>query len=381
MLYLSDDIFVNIRLSQSGYIGRYINYTIRVCQTLDPSESEDVMTGRLYYNDTVVKLNLNDIASTYVNDRDYISPNNLIDNVPKSLNDNTVVTGILQYIEVRIDETGDVFRTDDILSYYKDTNIKRGETISIKNNSNILLYNVLNQRTSITPRIPRLPYTTNNFWFSYLLFPTDGFLQKSIYNDEPYYTLTSFVRGSGDVYTSNIYISDLYAPLSYNIYGVDYHDITSKGDIVTARNYKINSLTLTNYTILARIDKCPADYYLIWVDRTGAYQCQPFNKRVDYQENIKTNSITNHLNITHPYRKDIQSSWVLNSDWLTESEYKAYESILVSPYIYLFDTKNDMGWWVNCNVETYADQKYKNGKKLFNMNIKVESNSQQNILY
>lgn len=380
MLYLSDDIFVNIRLSDNGYIGKYINYFIRVCQTLDPSQSEDVMTGRLFYSESGLKLNLNDIASTYVNNRDYISPNNLINNIPKPLNDNPVVTGILQFIEVHIVETGDVFSTDNILSYYKDTNIKRGENIDITN-TNPKLYNVLKQRTNIIPRVPKLPYTTNNFWISYLLFPSQGFLNKSIYDDEPYYVIGSFMRNAGETFNSNFYISDIYAPISYNLTGDDYSDLTDNGDYIFIRNYKATSITLTNYELIATIDKCPADYYLIWMDRTGAYQCQPFNKRVDYQESIKTDNITNNYNIVRPYRKDVQSKWVLNSDWLTEEQYKAYESILVSPYIYLFDTKNDMGWWVNCNMESYTDQKYKNGKKLFNMNIKVESNSQQNILY
>jgi hypothetical protein len=77
----------------------------------------------------------------------------------------------------------------------------------------------------------------------------------------------------------------------------------------------------------------------MWQDRTGAYQCQPFSKRDYYNESIKTTSIKNLLDEDKVINKQVTSNWILNSDWLTKEGYKAHESILTSPKIWLFDTE------------------------------------------
>jgi hypothetical protein len=136
--------------------------------------------------------------------------------------------------------------------------------------------------------------------------------------------------------------------------------------------------TDTNFKTVALIDQCPSDYYVLWQDRTGAYQCQPFSKKTTYNENITTSYLTNEIDEERPYNKQITSTWTLNTDWLTSEGHKAHESILTSPKIHLFDTKNDLMWEVNCTDSSWTDH---DSKKLSNLTITLQSNKSQNILY
>jgi hypothetical protein len=152
----------------------------------------------------------------------------------------------------------------------------------------------------------------------------------------------------GEVYDiSTIYVDNDIINLSVSYW--ELHYLMSPGGT-------INILGDGEFIPVAYLDDCPSDYYVIWQDRTGAYQCQPFSKKSTYRENIDTSYLTNELGEERPYRKSIQSEWTLNSDWLTEEGYKAHESLLTSPKIHLFDTKNDMMWEVNCTNSQWEDK-------------------------
>jgi hypothetical protein len=136
-----------------------------------------------------------------------------------------------------------------------------------------------------------------------------------------------------------------------------------------------------DYKKVANVDLCVADYYLIWYDRTGAYQCQPFSKKATHTESITTNNLVNAIEETRPYEKLVDDKWTINSDWLTDAEYKAFESIFTSPYLYLYDSKLNTGWWVNCVDKNWTQKTSKNQKKLFNLQVNLQANKSQRILY
>ena len=117
---------------------------------------------------------------------------------------------------------------------------------------------------------------------------------------------------------------------------------------------------------------CYSDYYLSWIDRTGGWNCQPFDGRYDFSEQFKTETTTNIFNERRPMRKEFSGKWSLNTKFLTEEDYKMYEPILWSKYLYLYDVRNDKGFYVIVTNTTYNEKLFKNEKGLFTFGVEVE---------
>ena len=117
---------------------------------------------------------------------------------------------------------------------------------------------------------------------------------------------------------------------------------------------------------------CQSDYYLSWIDRTGGWNCQPFDGRYDFSEQFKTETTTNLFNERRPMRKEFSGKWSLNTKFLTEEDYKMYEPILWSKYLYLYDVRNDKGFYVIVTNTTYNEKLFKNEKGLFTFGVEVE---------
>ena len=120
------------------------------------------------------------------------------------------------------------------------------------------------------------------------------------------------------------------------------------------------------------LPKCHSDYYLSWIDRTGGWNCQPFDGRYDFSEQFKTETTTNLFNERRPMRKELSGKWSLNTKFLTEADYQMYEPILWSKYLYLYDVRNDKGFYVIVTNTTYNEKLFKNEKGLFTFGVEVE---------
>ena len=120
------------------------------------------------------------------------------------------------------------------------------------------------------------------------------------------------------------------------------------------------------------LPKCQSDYYLSWIDRTGGWNCQPFDGRYDFSEQFKTETTTNLFNERRPMRKELSGKWSLNTKFLTEADYKMYEPILWSKYLYLYDVRNDKSFYVIVTNTTYNEKLFKNEKGLFTFGVEVE---------
>ena len=120
------------------------------------------------------------------------------------------------------------------------------------------------------------------------------------------------------------------------------------------------------------LPKCQSDYYLSWIYRTGGWNCQPFDGRYDFSEQFKTETTTNLFNERRPMRKELSGKWSLNTKFLTEADYQMYEPILWSKYLYLYDVRNDKGFYVIVTNTTYNEKIFKNEKGLFTFGVEVE---------
>lgn len=132
--------------------------------------------------------------------------------------------------------------------------------------------------------------------------------------------------------------------------------------------------------IIADIDcDCINDYYLMWVDRFGGIQSQPIKGKKIFKESITRKMTESYNGYRRDMINDVTPSWQLNTGWLNETIYPYYESILVSPYLFLYDTKNDEEYRVICTDNSYEEKVYKN-QKLISMDMKVEISKKQVIM-
>ena len=133
---------------------------------------------------------------------------------------------------------------------------------------------------------------------------------------------------------------------------------------------------------VAKVDSCPARYYLQWRDRYGSMQMQPFNPTIQYKQDFSRLETKNYRETRKLSNLSIQPKWTLNTGFLSDYKYPYYESLLVSPWIKLYDTQEDSIYDVIIKTTDYTEKTYLNqDANLFNLEIEVEQTDKQNILY
>lgn len=123
-------------------------------------------------------------------------------------------------------------------------------------------------------------------------------------------------------------------------------------------------------------------YYLKWRDRYGSFQCQPFCKTNTYSEALdKKQLLTYDLN-KKIYSVDVTPTWKINSGWINQDLYPYFESIFISNYVELYDVKEDISHIVIVKDSDYTEKTVRNqGRNLFNLELTLELNKNQSILY
>ena len=142
----------------------------------------------------------------------------------------------------------------------------------------------------------------------------------------------------------------------------------------------INSNNVSQYRRIAIIEACKSRYYLLWQDRYGSYQSQPFKGKIEYSENITNSEYISYTGERHKYNVQVQPKWKINSGWITEDLYPFYESIYVSPILKLYDTQTQTEYDVILN-DNYVEKKYVNSKSMLNLQLNLEATEKQNITY
>lgn len=123
-------------------------------------------------------------------------------------------------------------------------------------------------------------------------------------------------------------------------------------------------------------------YFLKWKDRYGMPQVQPFAGTFIFSESITTKEIANYYNKRRVINYDIKPKWNLNTKWIKETDMPFYESLFVSPYVQLYDSKEDKIYDVIVTDKEFTEKTFKNqGNSLFNIQLNVELDTTQNIVY
>lgn len=378
MFYLSDDIYVEYDFSSKVPVGSRLEFQVGIAPIpFDLNSYRTVYNGIITVFNKKQRIYLNDILAANMYQHDYITPDvqistsgNVIQQT-KSMGD---VAESIVSVKVSFPSINLNLYLEPIAQYYKDVNVPRVEWTNWDDAGSNDLYNLLDLRpVNVLPHIPSLTKETNNFWVGILFARSNGFLENG--DDE-----IAVGTDRNEVY----YYPPRAGVTSLNVSGELLYQVCGKNNVAVPDT----TMWLSSWsdgeskTInVATIDVCPSRYYLIWMDRTGAYQCQRFNKKVTHSENITNTNIINYLDEMRPVVKGVKDSWVVNSDWLSEREYKCYESIFVSPYVYLYDTETDEGYWVNIANKSWTEKTNKNDKKPYNLSLTLESNRDQKIIY
>ena len=142
-----------------------------------------------------------------------------------------------------------------------------------------------------------------------------------------------------------------------------------------------NGSSVSQYRKVAEIKSCKERYYLLWQDRYGSYQSQPFKGKMEYSEDITNEEILSYTGRRRKSNVIVQPKWKLNSGWLKEQLFPFYESIYVSPILKLYDTKTGHEYDVILKDTPYVEKKYLNDKKLLSIELNLEATQTQNIIY
>lgn len=393
MKYLSDLLYVDIPTSL--FEGEYRTFEVKmICPNFAGSSFDDTLTyeeqyetiyvGKIYGTGNTERIYLNDIVSTHVYNNSYIYDHLYKDDTGDFIY--TTPKGVLFMIRVYVVDmfSKDVDATPYIMNYFKDAktlaynNIEALDDTFIPRN-----YNLLNQRTFVYPRIPKLPYPTEKFWFSGLFAANMAWVadNKNASGNNIFFVVASKNNQINKSYsvqpTKNTSLIN-----AVTIKGDKYYDIVSHSDRVMFAGWIARpDSEYLSLSPIADVDECPAPYYLIWIDRTGAYQSQPFRGKTTLSESISTNYRYDMIDREIPIDKKVTNKWTLNSEWLNYEQYKAYESIFTSKFLYLFNTEYDEGYEVVLDTNEWIEKTKDNRDKLFNLQLELHEGRPQNIIY
>lgn len=132
-----------------------------------------------------------------------------------------------------------------------------------------------------------------------------------------------------------------------------------------------------NVIDVAYVDKCPARYYVKWVDRYGGIQCQPFEGKTTFNSNYESQVIMNQYERERKINWVYSNKWTLNTGYIKDEDYPVYESIFVSPYVQLYDTEQDRCFDVMVSNTDYTEKNYKTSKKMLSFNITLVENQKK----
>lgn len=399
-MYLSDQIFIDIPYTQ----GTYLNYTLNFCKPdwYNTTTINSSTFGRVYSYKEGQKLYLNDILTSYADNYSWMSYDNIY-KLKRTISTNQPYSLRIQnlpntFTRVRYTMGSTTGYTDVNLWFdNKRTDNGTGLNFSWFSSTNSKGFNLLSKRTNVLPRIPKLYVSHTDFFIGAAIAINLGWADYSAVDGDRLFRIVALDKNKNLITTNEDGLYTItHEPTScvFSLLIGGYLPAGSSPGVLDTTDFKYLAVApvhgigttpqwndIKDNIIIAEYDDCVADYYLIWCDRTGGYQCQPFRKKSTLSEDIATSTLTNSYNEERPYLRSVTNKWTLNSDWLSYDEYQAYESIFTSPYTYLFDTKFNELTPVICTDKSWAEKTNKNTNKPFNLKITVTENKKQNIIY
>lgn len=243
--------------------------------------------------------------------------------------------------------------------------------------------------TGVLPRLPKIPYkefinadkTPQMFMMAALMLSTEYTVNNdsitfSVYNGSDVHldTLATISDYITDTNVSKCYLnSDVFSDIQ-RAFALPL-DAESKDCYVGVNGSKDYGITK-----LFMLDNHPAEYYVVWINRWGAWQCQPMCAKNQMSETVTTQKIITVTDETIPCAKTSEFKWTLNSHWLNYAEHEEFESLLTSKYVYLFNTKTFEGHYVTVTDSNWTFKNAVNTSRPFNLTLNLTKSYKQNII-
>mgnify|MGYP003290354895 CR=1 FL=1 len=168
---------------------------------------------------------------------------------------------------------------------------------------------------------------------------------------------------------------------------------TDNIDTITLNEYPIDNVWLLqdiettdilnfmiNGDVVANVDNGGCSrFYLQWITRNYVNQCQPFEGKMIYRENINTTSTHDFWGNSYNTINEVNGTWELNSGWIEEDKYKIYKDILTSSFCVLYDTVDNRQYAVKATNKSFTDETWENNHKLLNFTVNVEEIKKEKI--
>ena len=133
---------------------------------------------------------------------------------------------------------------------------------------------------------------------------------------------------------------------------------------------------------VAHIDYCPAPYYLVWQDRYGGTQSQPFKGTSTFSESIERSEIMTSTLNRQISGVNIQPKFTINSAYIPFEQLPYWEGLFVSPWLQLWDTSTGYSYNVIITDNEYVEASFKsNGRSMYHLQLNLEVNKKQNVIW
>lgn len=200
--------------------------------------------------------------------------------------------------------------------------------------------------------------------------------KEGITDTKKYKTVT--FSGKGSLSFENNPIFDCYWPVSDFMEELE---IFLEGASIDANSNEDALLYCSTGDYVAKFDKCPAKYYLMWQDRMGGIQSQPFKAIDTFSIDYDITEKEDYKGFSSPSSIIASSKWFIQTGWIKDQEVPLYESIFISPYLLLYDTENDTSYNVKVTDRNFIEKTFVNqGRKMFNLQLNLEQSVKQNII-
>lgn len=368
--YLNEPIILYFTLPTS-YTGKNVTYTVT-----DVNTDKVIYTGEIYATGQPQQLYLNDIIYLTTDTYDWFR------NDSNTYKQSMLIVGAPIISDIKITFDGSInYTINDIVHGYTYPNATGGPQTVADNE-----IGTVNAWTGILPRLPKLTdpgaLTPQNDFFAMFTLPytsttasrPDAFMQFRLYD----------VNGNNRRYVESIETIPKAGYMKYvigsmRLYSNFYNSANNELGYLTAAISARDGYD-SNETIIAYVDNDPADYYVMWINRFGTWQCQPLCSKWELTEKVTTNSITTVYDETIPYQKSSEFNWKLNTHWLNYAEHEEFQSLLTSKYVYLYNTKTHEGHYVTITDSNWTFKNSVNTNKPFNLTVNLTKSIKQNII-
>lgn len=143
---------------------------------------------------------------------------------------------------------------------------------------------------------------------------------------------------------------------------------------------KYSVTTDTNKVAIAKLDKCPSDFYLMWQDRFGGIQSQRFDNVSKYSEGFERVQVQNYQDHYKYGKTNVEPKWNIKTGWLTEEEWPVYESLFINPRVILYNPELDKSYVCIVTDTSYEEKTLRNQRNLFKLEVKLSLDKKQNII-